>query len=382
VARRGNGEGSIYRRQDGRWAASLTLRTGRRRIVYGTTRQEAAARLAGLVRERDLQLPAPTGRLTVAKFLSQWLEGVVKPSVRPSTYGSYRDNVRLHIAPELGRIRVAELSPQDVLAFLSRMTASGLSTRSVRYLHAILRSALSRAVEWGEAGRNVARVVSPPRAQQEERLPLSQEQARQLLQAVRGDRLEALFTVALGLGLRQGEALGLRWADVDLVNARLWIRHSLQRVDGQFQLAEPTTPRSRRSLDMPQVVLTAMTAHRARQLEERLAAGAEWQDRDLVFCGYFGQFLHGRWVTKHFQEVLQRAGLPRQRFHDLRHGCASILAAQGVPAQVVMEILGHSQISTTMDIYAHVFPDVRREAARLVDAALSVRSSGNGQADN
>lgn len=164
MARRGNGEGSIYRRQDGRWAGSLTLRTGRRRIVYGTTRQEAAAGLASLVRERDLQLPAPTGRLTIAKFLSQWLEGVVKPSVRPSTYASYRDNVRLHIAPELGRIRVAELLPQDVQAFLSRMTASGLSASSVRYLHAILRSALSRAVEWGEAGRNVARVVSPPRA--------------------------------------------------------------------------------------------------------------------------------------------------------------------------------------------------------------------------
>ena len=187
--------------------------------------------------------------------------------------------------------------------------------------------------------------------------------------------------MALGLGLRQGEALGLRWADVDLVNARLWIRHFLQRVDGQFQLVEPKTSQSRRSLDMPQVVVVALTAHRARQLEERLAAGAEWQDRDLVFCGYLGQFLHGEWVTKHFQEVLQRAGLPRQRFHDLRHGCASILTAQGVPARVVMEILGHSQISTAMDIYAHVFPEVRREAATLIDAALTGRSSGSAQAE-
>ncbi len=370
MARRGSGEGSIYRRQDGRWAASVVLRGGRRRTVYARTRQEAASQLVALVRERDQQLPAPTGRLSLARFLEVWLEEVVKPSARPATHASYRDNVRLHILPELGRIRLGQLTPQDVQAFVNRKAATSLSPTTVRYLHAILRSALAQAVLWGEAGRNVAQLARPPRVVREDRRPLTPEQGRRLLEVVRGDRLEALFTVALALGLRQGEALGLRWSDVDFDEARLWVRRSLQRVDGEFRFVEPKTARSRRSLDLPDVVVAALRRHRARQLEDRLAACQLWQDQDLVFCGPCGQPLHGRWVTIHFQRMLEQAGLPRQRFHDLRHGCASLLPAQGVPARVVMEILGHSQISTTLDIYSHVFPEVRREAAHRIDTVL------------
>jgi integrase len=189
-----------------------------------------------------------------------------------------------------------------------------------------------------------------------------------------GGGVEMSILGALAVGLRQGEALGLRWDDIDLDRGSLTVRSALQRLGPGWQLAQPKTARSRRTIALPTVVSAALQSHRARQLQERLWAGARWQEHDFVFASTIGTPLDGTNVTRRFQQLLRSAGLPRQRFHDIRHACASLLLAQGVHPRVVMETLGHSQIGLTMNTYSHVIPALQSEAATQMDAVL--RASG------
>jgi integrase len=214
-------------------------------------------------------------------------------------------------------------------------------------------------------------MVSTPRVTRREVPALTPASARILLDAARGDRLEALYSVALALGLRQGEALGLKWADINLETGVLRVRRASQRVPHEgTQLVETKTERSRRTLVMPQIVVNALCAHRGRQAVERLAAGERWVGLDLVFPSERGTLADGPNVTHRFHKLLKRAGMPAMRFHDLRHACASLLLVQGVHPRVVMETLGHSQISLTMNTYSHVLPALQRDAAEKMEAIL------------
>lgn len=266
---------------------------------------------------------------------------------------------------------MAKLSPSDIQPFLNDKLAEGLSPRTVRYLHAVLRRALGQALKRGLVPRNVATLVNLPKAQRPEVEPFTPDQARSFLAAIHGDRLEALYSVALSVGLRQGEALGLRWEDVDLDTGTITVRKALQRLNGVFELVEPKTARSRRTIALPQTAVTALRVHRTRQLQERLLAGSKWCENGLVFTNTFGTPIDASNLIRHFHRALVAAGLPRKRFHDLRHTCASLLLAQGVHPRVVMDILGHSQISLTMDTYSHVIPALQREAASQMDVLLS-----------
>lgn len=230
-------------------------------------------------------------------------------------------------------------------------------------MYSTLRNALHQAVRWEYVTRNVAAVVGGPRMERYEIQPFTREEAHQFLAAVKGNRLEALYTVALTIGLRQGEALGLRWRDVDLDMGSIRVNKQLQRIDRKYQLTELKTSRSRRTLVVPSAILGSLRQHKAGQDAERRAAGEAWRDTDLVFTRRWGYPLSAGVVTHRFQELLERIGLPRRRFHDLRHNCATLLLAQGVSPRVVMEVLGHSQISLTMNTYTHVLPELRREAA-------------------
>lgn len=212
--------------------------------------------------------------------------------------------------------------------------------------------------------------MEPPKAARYEVRPLTTEQARVLLEAIRGDRHEALYLVTMATGLRQGEAFGLRWDDVDLDTGTITVRHQLQRINGTPTLTAPKSARSRRTIALPAFVVPALKAHRTRQKAERLAAGVRWQDWKLVFTNPTGGPLTPN-VTTAFARLLKAAGLPKQRFHDLRHLCASLMLAQGVHPRVVMEQLGHSQISVTMNTYSHVAPALQREAAERMDALLT-----------
>jgi integrase len=363
MRRRAKGEGSIYRRQDGRWVGRAQNEAGKRFFVYGRTQREVNERLTIVKRGLQQGLPPVTGRVKLGHYLRQWLSESARPTLRDSTFVSYRTIVDNHLIPRLGHLQLAKISTQPVEALLNDLLATGLSPRRVQYIHAVLRRALSRAVKAGYLGQNVASLVDPPRVPHKEIEPMSPSQVREFLAAIRGDRLEALYVVAVAIGLRQGEALGLRWQDVDFDSRLIHDRVELQRLERQFRIVELKTHRSHRTVAMPQYVVDQLREHRTRQRKERLRLGPAWHQSDLVFTTASGLPLDGINVTKAFQRLLKRAGLPKRRFYDLRHSCATLLLVQGVPARVVMEILGHSQIGLTMNTYTHVVPELGRDAA-------------------
>src|SRR5713226_5064374 len=236
MRRRAKGEGSIFRRKDGRWVGQVQNDLGERSFVYAQTQREAHERLTAMKRELQQGIPPITGSVPLAVYLDHWLIESAKPTVRESTYVSYRTIVRNHLVPKLGRVPLAKLTPEMVERFLNERLGTGLSPRRVQYFHAVLRRALNRAIKAGYVARNVAALVEPPRVPHHEITPLNPSQARTLLEAAKGNRLEALYSVALGLGLRLGEALGLRWNDVDFESGLMHVRVELQRIGGQDRL--------------------------------------------------------------------------------------------------------------------------------------------------
>lgn len=377
--RRGHHEGSIYRRTDGRWAAAVDLGWAggkrQRKSLYGKTRAEVAAKLRAAMRAHEDGLPPGDERLTVDRFLADWL-AVVAQTVRPSTLRSYTMIVERHLTPALGRYRLRRLTPELVQRYMTAKLKEGKSARTVQYHHAVLRAALESALRLGLASRNVAKLVSPPTVKRAEVQPLTAEEAQRLLAAIRGDRLEAVVAVALTVGLRQGEILALGWSDVDLDSGELRVRHTLHRRAGAFALDEPKSAQSRRAVSAPTPLRELLRKHRTRQIEERLAAGPAWQGEPwrLVFTNAIGAPLHGSAVTRRFQKLLAAAGLPRQRFHDLRHASASFQLAQGVDLRVVQEVLGHSTITLTANTYTHVMRELQKDATDRVAQVLWGRS--------
>jgi integrase len=369
--KRANGEGSISRRPNGTWAAAASLPNGRRKFFYGKTREDVRRKLSRALHAIDVGTLADSKGITVAEFLDQWLTEVVQPNVRPWTYKGYEVHVRLHLKPSIGHIPLDKLTPLHVQQLLNAKKSEGLSAKSIRYIRGTLRTALNQAVRWELLTRNPAGLVDGPRVEHYEIHPFTPDEARTFLAALKGDRLEALYSVALTMGLRQGEALGLCWKEVDLEMGYLRVSQQLQRFDGKTRLVEPKTPRSRRTLALPASIVRALKEHRDRQQSEREAAGDKWTETGLVFTTPNGKPIDATRVSKDFHRHLDRAGLSQRRFHDLRHSCATLLLVQGVSPRVVMEVLGHSQISLTMNTYTHVLPELRRQAADRMDELLN-----------
>lgn len=365
--------GSLYRRADGLWVASVSVGSyaaRQRKVAYGRTRQEAQQALAEALRAQQYGVLNPGPTQTVGEFLTRWLADTVRPSVRASTFDSYRWLTEQHIIPRLGRIRLTALTPQHVQALLNEKARSRLSPRSVHYIRAVLRNALNKAMRWGLVIRNVAELVDVPRIPRAERLTLDANDARTFLQVVREHPHEALYTVALALGLRQGEALGLKWEDIDFIKRTLTVRRALQRVNGRLTFVEPKSATSRRTIPLPAIAVKALRRHQERQSMSRFRPGPPWDG--LVFTSGVGTPISQRNLIRTFKILLRRAGLPRAiRFHDLRHSCASLLLAQGISPRTIMETLGHSQIGLTLNTYSHVVPSLQRDAADVMDHLLS-----------
>lgn len=374
MSRRGSHEGSIYKRADGRWAAVIHLgyEGGRRRrkAFYGPTRQAVAERLAEALKARQDGLPLAGDRQTVRQYLDGWLASV-RPSLRPATWQRYRQYVTLHAVPVLGRLRLSRLTPQHLQGLYAGKLKEGLSPTSVRHLHAVLHRALWQAARWGLAARNVADLVTPPRAKRRDMKTLSPEEARRFLEAAQGDRFHALYVLALSTGMRQGELLALHWANVDLDKGTAQVTGTLQQIGRGFAVTEPKTAHSRRQVALTRTAVETLRQHRVAQAEARLRLGAAWTDADLVFCNEIGGFVDAsNLVRRSFLPLLRRAGLPRIRFHDLRHTAATLLLSEGVHPKIVSEMLGHSQIAVTLDLYSHVTPTMQREAAEAMEAVL------------
>lgn len=370
MSKRANGEGSIWKRADGRWVSGLSLANGKRKYYYGRTRAEVAGKLAAATKQRQDGQTIVGERQTVKEFLTSWLEGS-KPSLRPRTYATYEIILRLHAIPFVGKHRLARLSPQHLQNLYSDRLDAGLSPASVRKLHAILHRSLEQARKWKLVVQNPADDVALPRFQRHAMKTLNPEQARLLLQAVSSDRLEALYVLALTTGMREGELLGLRWEDLDLEAGSLRVQGTLYRGPEGFVIGEPKTKGSRRHIALGPLAIESLRHHRVNQTAERLLRGAAWQDSGLVFPNELGRPIEATNLRRRsFEPLLAKAGLPRIRFHDLRHSAATLLLGQGIHPKIVSERLGHSQISITLDLYSHVTPTMQRQAADAMETLL------------
>lgn len=378
--RRSPGDGSIYQRTDGRWVGSLVTWNGGRRqrhVYYGRTRADAREKLAKAQHTLGEGMPLPDERLTVAAFLEQWL-AAKRPDLRPESFRRYDDTVRLYLKPALGRHILARLTPAHILSCYADMRADGLSGTSVHLAHGVLRGALKDAVRWGLVARNPTDAVTTPRRSTATETALNADQARALIDAAEGDPLESFYVLALTAGMRLGELQALTWDAVDLDRRRLDVRATYQgSTHGTPLFAPPKTDRSRRTVQLSTLAVDALRRHRARQAEQRLQAGALWQNYELVFTTGLGRPLDGNNLrTRSFAKLLMRAGLPPMRFHALRHAAATLLMVEGVPIKAVSEMLGHSDIATTLRIYSHVLPTMQDAAADAMDRLFMRRNPG------
>jgi len=367
----------MYEAADGRWHGALIWTdpdTGNRtrHAVSGKTMAVVKGRMADL--RRDLATTGrPTSKTTLAEFLAEWLKAE-KGRVRAASWRGRELHVRAYIIPALGEMALANLRPSDVDRMTAGLLSTGRSGVTARHARGTLRRALSEAERDGLITRNVAALSRPPKIERHEIRVLTVAETRRFLEGTSDDEYGPLYALAATTGLRQGELLGLAWADVEGLDGptpTLTVRHSLARVGEGWDLAEPKTRRSRRTLELGATAARALRRRRTRQKESRLAAGELWQDRrDLIFTDPLGRLESGGAVTKAFSAALAHLGLPHVRFHDLRHGVASLMLAQGVPLKLVSDALGHSTISITADTYAHLDREQRRAASDAVERAI------------
>lgn len=365
------GFGSVYKRgSDGRYVAKYKAegtKSGYKEL-YAKTESEAYDKLekAWLEHKQGILATGPQQKLET--FLNQWLEEVHKSTIRIGTYKRYRTILTRHLIPNLGHIQMQKLTAQQVQTTYAKMLKNQLKPKTIKTIHAVLHKALDQAIRWRLLSRNVCNEVSLPRAAKFEIQPLTGEQARQLLKTAKGHRFEAFLTLALVTGMRRGEILALRWADIDFGTKTLFIRRSVNYVTGYgFVESEPKTAAGNRAIPLPQMVVDLLPQHRLYQLEMRSQAGPRWQEHDLVFSNMYGGFFSISQLYKQFRMILKDAGFSNMRFHDLRHSAATILLIMGIHPKVVQERLGHSQIGMTMDIYSHVLPAMQKEATDKLD---------------
>jgi integrase len=385
--KRGNNEGSIGKRKDGLWQASMTIGrdplTGKLKRVffYAKTRKEAADKLAKALRDKTQGSFVAPHKRTLGEWLDTWLWEYKRPRLRPITFDSYEMLIRRHVKPALGHLPLQETRPEHLQRFYNDMLAQGLSTRTVRYCHTILHGALAQAERHQLVVRNVSRLTEHPGETRKEMRTLTREQVSgTLLPALAEERLFAAILLACGTGLRRGELLALRWQDVDLDKGLLHVRRTLVRVRSyeahgserktRLVFHAPKTAQSRRTIPLPEGCVVALKHHKAQQAQERLLLGEAYYDDGLVFCLVDGKPIDPRNFARAFDQMLRKVGLPRVRVHDMRHTFATLMLELGESPKTVQTLLGHSRVAITLDIYSHVSLDLEKRAAAKLNAAL------------
>jgi len=375
--------------------------TGKRRQKWHSgyrTKRDAERALIELTASVHGGTYVEPSRQTLADYLTDWL-AAIEPTVRPATHHSYARNLRLHVAPTLGTVPLRKVDAGQLNALYAALLVTGrrshpgggLSPRTVRYVHTILHRAFRDAVRWGRLTRNPADAADPPRAGASTRPVMTTwtgDQVQAFLAHMRGHRLSAAFLLLATTGMRRGEALGLRWTDLDLDAGRLSIVQTVIAVNHVTRVSSPKTERGRRTVALDPGTVAALREHRRRQVAERLLMGAGFTDHGLVFCRPDGGPLHPERFSRMFDREIAKTSLPRIRLHDLRHTWASVALAAGVHPKVVQERLGHASIGITMDTYSHVTEGLHGDAAALVAGLLvapvvssALAAGGVGDAD-
>ncbi|SHF07306.1 Site-specific recombinase XerD [Seinonella peptonophila] len=340
------------------------------KTVYGN-KKDAQKELLTLLNQKDQGTLIEPSKDSVDKYLNHWLESSAKAKVRERTYQSYMDMLRLYIRPTLGLRRLSKLTPLEIQATYNRLVEQGLSASTIRRAHAVFNAALNQAMKWQIIQKNPAHYVELPRVQREEMTVLSTKQAKQFLEVAVYDKHYALFVLLLTTGLRPGEALGLKWRD--LHDKKIRVQRSLIRNHrgGGWQLEEPKTKRSKRVVPIPNDTLEILRQHKIEQAKQKLQAGKQYEDHDLIFATDRGQPLHERNILqRNFKPLLKKADLPDMRLYDLRHTCATLLLAAGENPKIVSERLGHSSVVMTLDVYSHVLPDMQQQATEKLQSIL------------
>jgi integrase len=374
--------GSVVRRGNG-YSVVVELDrdpiTGKRQQKWHSgyrTKRDAERALSAIVASLHTGSYLEPTKQTLSDFTREWL-AAIEPTIRPSTHYSYSRNLQLHVLPQLGSVQLRRIDAGMLNTLYASLLAEGrknyagggLSPRSVRYIHTIMHRAFRDAVKWGRLVRNPAEAADPPKAAgRPESITWTADQLRSFLEGTRGSRYWAAYFLLATTGLRRGEALGLRWSDLDLDTGRASIRQTVIAIRHTVMIGTPKTAKGRRTVTLDSGTVAALREHRRRQAAERLLMGAGWSDNDFVFCHPDGTMLHPERFSRGFLETVARIGLPRIRLHDLRHGWATLALQAGIHPKVVQERLGHANIAITLDTYSHVVAGLHENAAEDVAA--------------
>lgn len=356
--KRANREGSIFKESStGLWCAEISLPNGKRKkkrskrqqVVNEWLLEQRAALKNGTL--------LPDEEILFSEYLDRFLTDIATPTLKPKTVDAYRWLIESHIKPNLGHLTLTQLRPDHLQNLYTKKLEEGLSKRTVQHMHAVIRRSLNQALKWDLIGRNPATVVTAPTPDRRPPKTFSSDQAKQFLESVEDHRWYPIYVLAITTGMRQGEILGLHWEDVDLNSGNLAVRRTIQLLQGRIIEGEPKSAGSRRTIALPNYTVAVLLLH-----QERTG-----KDKGLLFTTSSGKPVSPRNLSRHFHQALDRTGLPKIRFHDLRHTAATLLLKEKVHPKIVQEMLGHSTISLTLDTYSHILPDIQQEAADKMD---------------
>jgi integrase len=368
--RRGKNEGSIYKRKNGKWRAMVSV-NGNRVSYTAKTKAECQQWVRKMLHQLDSGWDYDGGQTLLEEYLYHWL-GAHKVTLRDHTIHRYMQIIKNHIVPYIGNKKLKDLHLARIERFYASLVGLGIGVRTIREVHAVLHKSLKKAVKYGYIQNNPAHGASLPRYTHAEMKVLDESQVTLFLGAAHNSLYHALYHQAVVTGMRQGELFGLKWPDLKWNSGVLYVQRQVQRVPGQgWKFVEPKTKAGRRPIRLGEGTLQILREHRELQHSRKTSVGDRWQDHDLIFPCSVGTPLHPSNLRRDFNQVLESAGIPRIRFHDLRHTAASLMLNHGIPVIVVSKILGHAKPSTTLDIYGHLIHEMQGEVANIMDELLS-----------
>ena len=393
MGKRSNGEGTIFKRKDGRWCAQYTINMNgidKRKAVYGKTQKEVKEKLKALKSDSLTESAPHDSEYTLASWMRQWLEDYKKPAVKVTTYQGYWMIYRSHIEKsQIAEITLSQLTTAILQKFYNQLWTSGrsdgkggLSPRMVRYVYILVHGALEQAVRNELLEKNANQYVTIPGKEHKEIVPMSIQEVEQFLEYCKTERLYALYVLALNTGMRKGELLGLQWQDIDFEKRQLTVIHNLALVahndvdtdeprKSELILTTPKSAKSKRVIPLNDYVINQLRSHQERQSMEKKQYQSIYVNHSMVFCREDGTYIHPRYVLQNFQDILRKAGMQKYRFHDIRHTVASLLINSNENPKVVQELLGHSNISTTLDIYTFLDDETKRNSVSKLGNILA-----------
>ena len=367
---RGRNEGSIYQRSNGKWRAQVSI-NGKRYGKTCTNKRAAQHWIRRMQNEIDQGFDIERSNITLEEYLFQWLENS-KASIRESTAYQYQLEIKNHIIPHIGHIKLNDLQLFRVEKFYSDLQKSGIGARTIRLTHAVLHKALVKAAKYGLINQNPAHGASLPKYGFSEMNVFDSSQVTQFLIAAQGNRYESLCYLAIHTGMRQGELFGLKWTDLQWNSGNLHVQRQVKRVPGQgWKFESPKTKSGRRTIMLGESTIDVLRRQKSILTKNKALAGDRWKDLNLIFPSLIGTPGDPSNLRKEFRKILNKASLPEIRFHDLRHTAASLMLNNGVPPIVVSKRLGHANPSITLNTYGHLYVEMQSEAARIMDELVT-----------